>query len=101
MAYSQRDPTLRKSGKGNVIIKNLGSGITPRKLYDTLSDVGPISSVSVKPSQENPNLHNAYVQFEDEENAKAAIKYLENTEINGYQIEVVFSQCLFFKCSVI
>jgi len=88
MAYSQRDPTLRKSGKGNVIIKNLGSGITPRKLYDTLSDVGPISSVSVKPSQENPNLHNAYVQFEDEENAKAAIKYLENTEINGYQIEI-------------
>lgn len=79
--WSHRDPTLRRSGKGNLFIKNLPKDIDTAQLHDVFSRIGEILSCKVATNSKGESLGYGFVHFADEENAKRAIELLNNKSI--------------------
>lgn len=87
--WSQRDPSLRRSGVGNIFVKNLHESIDNKQLYDTFSLFGNILSCKVVTDRETGNSKGyGYVHYETAEAANAAIDKLDGMLIDGQEVQV-------------
>ena len=87
--WSQRDPSLRRSGVGNIFVKNLHESIDNKQLYDTFSLFGNILSCKVVVDRETGlSKGYGYVHYETAEGANAAIENLDGMLIDGQEVQV-------------
>uniref|UniRef100_A0A668AD28 Polyadenylate-binding protein n=1 Tax=Myripristis murdjan TaxID=586833 RepID=A0A668AD28_9TELE len=83
--WSQRDPSLRKSGVGNIFIKNLDKSIDNKALYDTFSCFSAQITVVC---DENGSKGYGFVHFETHEAAERAIEKMNGMLLNDRKVFV-------------
>lgn len=86
--WSQRDPSIRKTGVGNIFIKNLDTAIGHKELYDHFSEYGSILSCKVALNETGQSKGYGFVHYENEAAAQKAIDKVNNTKINGRDVYV-------------
>ncbi|KAL8949196.1 MAG: hypothetical protein Q9222_004673 [Ikaeria aurantiellina] len=86
--WSQRDPALRKTGQGNVFIKNLDTAIDNKALHDTFSAFGNILSCKVAQDEFGNSKGYGFVHYETGEAATTAIKHVNGMLLNEKKVFV-------------
>lgn len=86
--WSQRDPSLRKSGVGNIFVKNLYPECDNKVLCDLFSPFGNILSCKVVTDSSGASKGYGYVHFETDQSAQDAITKLNNATIEERVIVV-------------
>lgn len=86
---SQRDPAARRSGVGNIFVKNFDPDrVTNKVLHETFEQYGVVLSAKVATDAAGRSKGYGFIQFEDPENATRAIKGLNNTQLCGQPLFV-------------
>lgn len=86
--WSQRDPALRKTGAGNVFIKNLDVAIDNKALHDTFAAFGNILSCKVAQDEHGNSKGYGFVHYETDEAASQAIKHVNGMLLNEKKVYV-------------
>ncbi|XP_062087589.1 uncharacterized protein LOC133794382 [Humulus lupulus] len=85
--WSQRDPLPRKTGVGNIFVKNLDRSITSAELQEMFRKYGNILSCKVAEAN-GESKGFGFVQFDSEDSAMAAVGALHNSKIEGKKLYV-------------
>lgn len=86
--WSQRDPALRKTGQGNVFIKNLDVAIDNKALHDTFAAFGNILSCKVAQDESGNSKGYGFVHYETDDAASQAIKHVNGMLLNEKKVFV-------------
>jgi polyadenylate-binding protein len=86
--WSQRDPALRKTGQGNVFIKNLDIAIDNKALHDTFAAFGKVLSCKVAQDELGNSKGYGFVHYETAEAATNAIKHVNGMLLNEKKVFV-------------
>ena len=86
--WSQRDPALRKTGQGNVFIKNLDAAIDNKALHDTFNQFGNILSCKVAQDEFGNSRGYGFIHFETGDSASRAIQGVNGMLLNDKKVFV-------------
>ncbi|KAG1878027.1 hypothetical protein DFJ58DRAFT_753780 [Suillus subalutaceus] len=86
--WSQRDPALRKTGQGNIFIKNLDEAIDNKALHDTFAAFGNVLSCKVATDEQGRSKGYGFVHYETAEAADTAIKAVNGMLLNDKKVYV-------------
>ncbi|KAF7294881.1 Polyadenylate-binding protein [Mycena indigotica] len=86
--WSQRDPALRKTGQGNIFIKNLDEAIDNKALHDTFAAFGNVLSCKVATDEHGMSKGYGFVHYETGEAAESAIKAVNGMLLNDKKVYV-------------
>jgi len=86
--WSQRDPSLRKSGVGNVFVKNLPPSVDNKGLFDIFSVFGNILSCKVATDDAGASKGYGYVHYETAEAAQEAVVKFNGNLIDDIEVYV-------------
>ena len=86
--WSNRNPGLRKSNRGNVFIKNLDLSVDNKQLHDTMATFGEILSCKIATFPGGKSKGYGFVHFVTDEAADAAIEKLNGTTIGDKEVFV-------------
>lgn len=86
--WSQRDPSLRKSGVGNVFVKNLAPSVDNKGLFDVFSVFGNILSCKVATDDLGASKGYGYVHYETAEAAQDAIQKVNGMVVDEQEVFV-------------
>jgi len=86
--WSQRDPSLRKSGVGNVFVKNLAPSVDNKGLFDVFSVFGNILSCKVATDDAGNSKGYGYVHYETAEAAQDAIQKVNGMVVDDQEVYV-------------
>ncbi|KAJ6765469.1 RNA BINDING PROTEIN [Salix purpurea] len=88
VALSLPNSEARKSGIGNLFVKNLDISVDNSKLQHIFSKYGKIVSCKVAVTPEGKSKGYGYVQFESKESSNDAIQKVNGTIVEGKEIYV-------------
>uniref|UniRef100_A0A0E0KC12 PABP n=1 Tax=Oryza punctata TaxID=4537 RepID=A0A0E0KC12_ORYPU len=86
--WSNRDPDARRSGVGNVFVKNLNDLVDNASLQELFCKFGDILSCKVARNEDGTSRGYGFVQFALQEAADASIENLNNFHFCGRQLHV-------------
>ena len=86
--WSQRDPSMRKNGAGNIFIKNLHPDIDNKALHDTFSVFGNILSCKIAIDEAGNSKGFGFVHFEEDDAASEAVDAINGMMLNGREVFV-------------
>lgn len=86
--WSQRDPALRKTGQGNIFIKNLDELIDNKALHDTFAAFGNVLSCKVACDEQGRSKGYGFVHYETAEAAERAIEAVNGMLLNDKKVYV-------------
>lgn len=86
--WSERDPSARKKGSGNIFIKNLHPAIDNKALHETFSTFGEVLSCKVALDENGASRGFGFVHFKEESDARDAIEAVNGMLMNGLEVYV-------------
>jgi polyadenylate-binding protein len=89
IVHSSSNPKEQQVENANLLVKNLDKSVTQQDIFNLFKSFGNIISAKLETypnSKESREF--AYVQFQKEEEAEAAIKALNETEYKGKKLDV-------------
>lgn len=86
--FSCRDPSERKSGKGNVFVRSLPKDFNNQRLHELFSTCGKIVSCKVPVDANGAATGFGFVNYEKEEDAAKAIEKYNNYKVEERTIAV-------------